>query len=122
MSVVIPEIVNLCIYHRAPIAHCFVKQLTSAFISPLITQNLSNQVSLCNDFMLEIARTSKLSVRSRFHVDLKCTRSQFFFVSIQVLPCPVDLIREAQAQIRRKQLYFNVTGIRFAEERILKWA
>ena len=101
------------------------QQLTIAFISPLIAQNRSNQFSVQdfnNDFMLNIARTRGLSVWSHFRVDLKCIYSQFFFVSIQVLSCPVDLIREASAQIWWKQLYFNVTGIRFAEERILKWA
>lgn len=52
----------------------------------------------------------------------KCSCSQFLFVSIQVLPSPVHFIREVRAQIRPKQLYSNVTGIIFAEERILKWA
>lgn len=101
MSVMIPEIVVSYIYH-IPISHCFVEQLTSAFSSPLITQNLSNHFTVqdfYNDFMLKIACTGGLSVWSRFHVDLKCTRCQFFFFSIQVLPCPVDLIREARAQI-----------------------
>lgn len=45
-----------------------------------------------------------------------------FFVSIEVLPSTVDLIRGAGVQMQQKQLYFNVTGIGFAEESILKWA
>lgn len=47
-----------CVYHLIPISHCFVEQLTSAFISPVLAQNLSNQFSVrdfCNNFMLKIA-------------------------------------------------------------------
>lgn len=44
--------------HHTPVSHCFVEQLTSAFISPLITENPSNQLSVrdfYNDFLLKIA-------------------------------------------------------------------
>ncbi len=69
-----------------------VKPLTSAFISPLITQSLSNQFSVrdfYSDFMLRFACAGALSVWSRFHVDLKCTRSQF---SLSVFKCCLALL------------------------------
>lgn len=56
--------------------------------------------------MLDIACTMGLSVWSRLRADLKCTRAPVFFVSIQVLPCPVDLIREAGAQNPAKAALF----------------
>ena len=72
--------------------------------------------------MLKIACTGGTECLVSFSCGFEVHSQPIFFVSIQVLLCPVDLIREARAQIRQKQLYFNVTGIRFAEERILKWA
>lgn len=80
--------------HLSSYAHIslFVKQLTTAFISPLITHNLSNQFSFQDFFhnvMLKIACTMGLSVCSRFHRDLKCTRSQF---SLSVFECCLALL------------------------------
>lgn len=99
----------------------FYETADKQFYFTSAAQNLSNQSAaqdFNNDYMVRISRGTGLSVWSHFPVELKCTHSQFF----SVLPCPVDLIRKARAQIQQKQLYFNVTGIRFAEERILKWA
>lgn len=83
-----------------------------------ITPNLSSlftfqgfRLILCSQLCVERAQAPGLASTGIFS----------FFVCIQALLCIVDLIREAGAQIQRKQLYFNVTGIRFAEERILKW-
>lgn len=83
-----------------------------------ITPNLS---SLFTFQGFHLIFCSELCVERAQAPGLASTGSFSFFVRIQVLLRTVDLIRKAGAQIQRKQLYFNVTGIRFAEERILKW-
>lgn len=122
----IPEIVGTRVYHHIPASRRFGGMADDCFYftsdNTKVTVISSPFRDLCGDFTPNIARTMGPSVWSRLREDLKCTHRRS---SLSVFKCCLALLilsGKPGAQIQQKQLYFNVTGIRFAEERILKWA